>query len=125
MKNVLIYLKQLGLSETEAKLYIVLLKSGSLTVAELAESAKINRTAAYSHINSLLEKGIIAKVKGSTNKIAANPPDDLRYLVEQKLYMSVCYRKSFPRLFLFSIPLSPIQTKLHHLKLNTIKEKPE
>ena len=84
MKNVLTYLKQLGLSETEAKLYIVLLKSSSLTVAELAEYAKINRTAAYSHINSLLEKGIIAKVKGSTNNIAVNPPDDLRYLVEQK-----------------------------------------
>src|ERR1700748_1485961 len=84
MKNVLTYLQQLGFSEIEAKLYIVLLKSGPITVAALAEKSKTNRTAAYSYINSLLQKGIITKVKGSANKIAANSPDHLHNLVEQK-----------------------------------------
>lgn len=74
MSNVLAYLNNIGFSKIEAKLYIELLKTGPLTVSTLAEKTKINRTATYSHINSLLEKGIIAKVKGSANKIAANPP---------------------------------------------------
>src|SRR5882672_6564065 len=84
MKNILDYLEKLGFSKIEAELYVTLLKSGPMTVASLAEKAKINRTATYSHINSLLEKGILAKVKGSANKISANSPDHLHFLVEQK-----------------------------------------
>lgn len=101
MKNILSYLEQLNFSETEAKLYITLLKSGPLTVASLAEVAKINRTAAYSPINSLLEKGIIAKVKGSANKIIANPPEDLQYLIEQRATQVDLLREKLPSVISF------------------------
>ena len=84
MKKVLDYLEQLEFSKIEADLYLLLLKSGLSTVADLAQAAHINRTAAYGYIHSLLQKGVIAKVKGSVNKIVANPPEHLRYLVEQK-----------------------------------------
>jgi len=100
MKNVLTYLKQLGLSQTEAKLYITLLKSGPLTVASLAEAARINRTAAYSHINSLLEKGIIAKTKGSANRISAVSPDSLHYLIEQKEIQIDLLKEKFPSIIM-------------------------
>jgi sugar-specific transcriptional regulator TrmB len=82
--HILKYLKQLDFSEVEANLYLVLLKSGPKTVAELAQATNINRTAAYAYINSLLQKGIIAKVRGKRNKITANQPADLRHIVEQK-----------------------------------------
>lgn len=82
--NANIYLQELGFSQIEIKLYIILLKSGPSSVTRIAERAKLNRTAAYQYINSLLQKGIIAKVKGEKSKIAANPPENLRYLVEQK-----------------------------------------
>jgi sugar-specific transcriptional regulator TrmB len=85
MKKILDYLKRLDFSEPEAKLYLTLLKTGSMTVAELAKKAAINRTAAYGHINSLLEKGVISQAKGATSKLQANPPAQLHYLVDQKI----------------------------------------
>lgn len=96
MKQIFNYLQQLNFSEIEAKLYILLLKSGPMTVADLAVTAKTNRTATYSHINSLLEKGVIAKVKGASNKISANPPEHLQHLVEQKLTSALTLKKTFP-----------------------------
>lgn len=96
MKNVLNYLKQLGFSEIESKLYLLLLKSGPMTVAELATAANINRTATYSHIDSLLEKGVIAKIKGHSSKIAANPPEHLQYLVEQRITSALNLKETLP-----------------------------
>lgn len=85
MKKIIEYLTKLDFSETEAKIYLVLLEKGSMTVSELAEKAKINRTATYGYINNLLEKGVIAKSKGESNKVIANPPEQLYYLVDEKL----------------------------------------
>jgi sugar-specific transcriptional regulator TrmB len=84
MKTILNYLHQLGFSDIESRVYLKLLTSGPMTVAELAKNAKVNRTAAYGHINSLLEKGVVAKSKGSASKIVANSPEELHILVEQK-----------------------------------------
>lgn len=85
MKKIIEYLKHLDFSTTEITLYLILLKHGELSVAELAEIAKINRTATYKYINSLLTKGVAYTCKGVSSKIAANPPEQLEYLVEQKL----------------------------------------
>lgn len=110
MKSILNYLNHLGFSDTEAKLYLLLLKSGPLTVAQLAEAAKINRTATYSYISSLLEKGIIAKVKGSSNKIAANPPEHLQYLVEQKITSVMTLKETLPNIITsLNISFPPIK----------------
>lgn len=85
MKKIIEYLEKLNFSEAEAKLYIILLERGSMTVSELAEKAKLNRTATYGYITKLLEKGVISKSKGASNKITANPPEHLHYLVEEKI----------------------------------------
>lgn len=85
MQTILNYLKKLDFSEFESKLYLILLKTGSMTVAELAQKADINRTAAYGYINALLKKGVISETKGTHNKITANPPAQLYYLVDQKI----------------------------------------
>ncbi|MBA3724618.1 MAG: helix-turn-helix domain-containing protein [Candidatus Levybacteria bacterium] len=85
MQTIINYLKKLDFSETEAKLYITLLQKGSMTVSELAKKAKLNRTAAYGYINTLIDKGVIARSKGDLNKIIANPPEHLHYLVEERV----------------------------------------
>jgi sugar-specific transcriptional regulator TrmB len=85
MKKIIEYLEKLDFSKTEANLYIILLQKGSMTVSELAEKANINRTAAYGYINTLLDKGVIAKSTGVLNKVTANPPEQLHYLVDEKL----------------------------------------
>src|SRR5207248_2411729 len=64
MKKIIDYLKQLEFSEIEIRIYLILLKSSSLTVAELAEKSKLNRTALYGHLTELLEKGVIATSNG-------------------------------------------------------------
>jgi sugar-specific transcriptional regulator TrmB len=85
MKKIIGYLERLDFSETEAKLYLILLKTGSLSVADLASKADINRTAAYSHIDELLKKGVISQAKGISSKVTANPPAQLHNLVDQKI----------------------------------------
>jgi sugar-specific transcriptional regulator TrmB len=84
-RTIINYLRKLDFSETEAKLYIILLQKGSMSIADLAEKAKLNRTATYGYITRLLEKGVISKSKGASNKITANPPEQLHYLVDEKL----------------------------------------
>lgn len=97
MKKIIEFLKQLEFSETEAKLYIILLERGSMTVSELAEKAKLNRTATYGYISRLIEKGVVAKSTGSSNRIIANPPEHLHYLVEEKLsHANILKEQLFP-----------------------------
>lgn len=86
MKKVLEYLEQLGLSKVEAKLYLLLLKKGPMTVSELAFAASLNRTALYSYVTALLEKGIIAEVKRQAGKkLKATEPDNLHYLIDNQI----------------------------------------
>lgn len=85
MKKILEYLEQLGFSEIEGRLYLKLFESGPMTVAELSKAVDINRTAAYSYIYSLLEKGVISEVlAGSRKRYAAIDPERLGYLIEKK-----------------------------------------
>lgn len=85
MKKIIEFLEKLEFSKTETKLYITLLQKGSMTVSELAEKVKLNRTAIYGYINKLLEKGVISRSKGNSNKIIANPPERLHFLVDEKV----------------------------------------
>ncbi|MBU4016157.1 hypothetical protein KKF69_01620, partial [Patescibacteria group bacterium] len=60
-------------------------ESGQMSVAELAQVININRTAAYTHIYSLLDKGVIVEAMiGSRKKFIAIEPERLGYLIEKK-----------------------------------------
>jgi sugar-specific transcriptional regulator TrmB len=111
MKKIVEYLEELQFSEIEAKLYLSLLKNGPLTVAELAKVTGINRSAAYSHISSLIEKGVIAEVKKqSSKKLVANDPEQLKYLIEDKLASVKALERRFPDI-LRTINVSLAQSK--------------
>jgi sugar-specific transcriptional regulator TrmB len=97
MENILSFLKQLDLSEIEAKLYLNLLKNGPTSVRDLALTIEIKRTTAYFYIDQLVDKGLVMKqVRGSKKLVAANPPETLEHLVEKKVTSANIVEQSFP-----------------------------
>src|SRR5579862_6328925 len=97
MDKIIDYLKQLDLSDAEAKLYLTLLQSGPTSVRDLAQTVDIKRTTAYFYIDQLVEKGLIMKlVRGSKKLVAANEPENLKHLVEVKLKNAKAVQQSFP-----------------------------
>lgn len=98
MDKIIDYLKQLELSDTEAKLYLTLLKTGPTSVRDLAATIEIKRTTAYLYIDLLIEKGLIMKiVKGSEKFIAANPPEEsLEHLVKDHVEKAKNIQLEFP-----------------------------
>src|SRR5579872_4871706 len=97
MDKIIDYLKQLDLSEIEAKLYLRLLQTGPTSVRDLAQTVDIKRTTAYFYIDQLVEKGLIMKlVRGSKKLIAANEPENLNILVEEKLKKANEVQQGFP-----------------------------
>jgi sugar-specific transcriptional regulator TrmB len=99
MDTLVDYLKQLDLSDAEAKLYLMLLQSGPTSVRDLAQTVAIKRTTTYFYIDQLVEKGLIMKlVKGSKKLVAANEPDQLKTLVEEKLKKAQEVQKGFPEI---------------------------
>jgi len=96
MDKIVDYLKQLDLSDAEAKLYLRLLQSGPTSVRDLAATVDIKRTTAYFYIDQLVEKGLIMKlVRGSKKLVAANEPENLKILVEEKLKKAKAVQNSF------------------------------
>lgn len=98
MHTILNYLEQLDLSEVEAKLYLQLLKTGAITVSDLARTMGINRSTTYLYVNQLIEKELIIKlVKGSSTQIAAiHPKKMLPYLVEKRAATAKILQEKLP-----------------------------
>src|ERR1700691_2284177 len=99
MDKIVDYLKQLDLSEIEAKLYLTLLQTGPASVRDLAQTVDIKRTTTYFYIDQLVEKGLIMKlVRGSKKLVAANEPENLKALVGDKLRQADSVQKNLPNI---------------------------
>jgi sugar-specific transcriptional regulator TrmB len=97
MDKIIEYLKQLDLSDVEAKLYFTLLQTGPTSVRDLAQTIEIKRTTAYFYIDQLVEKGLIIKLVKNTKKlVAANDPESLTVLIEKKFKTAKSVQKSLP-----------------------------
>lgn len=91
------YLKQLDLSDIEAKLYLTLLNTGPVSVRDLAKTTGIKRTTSYLYIDQLVDKGLAMKlVKSSKKQVAATQPVDIKNLIEKKLETIKSVQKAFP-----------------------------
>lgn len=78
-------LKQLGLSEKEAKVYIASLEVGAATADELAKHAKLNRSTTYVQIQELMRFGLMSTFKkGKRTYFAPESPYNLRQIIERK-----------------------------------------
>lgn len=83
IKNVLI---ELGLSETETRVYLSMIELGPSSVQNIAKVAQISRTAAYEIIGSLQHKGIASTFqKGKKKLFAAEDPGKLKDYFKNKM----------------------------------------
>lgn len=78
-------LKQLGLEEKEAGIYLASLSLGATTILKLSNHSGINRTTTYEIINSLEQKGLMKKeIRGLKTLYSPEPPERLENTLETK-----------------------------------------
>lgn len=79
-------LKNSGLEESEAKVYLALLELGPSTVSEITKKARITRTLGYHVLEKLGWHGLINRASGKGNKIeyVAEHPRNLVQFVKDK-----------------------------------------
>ncbi len=78
-------LTKIGLSESESKVYLALLKLGPSTVAKITKEVKIHRTNIYDILEKLLAKGLVNYViKGGVKHFKATHPNKLQDYVKEK-----------------------------------------
>lgn len=83
-------LKEIGLSDSEANVYLTLLKLGEATVAEISQSSGLHRTNIYDSIEKLKEKGLVSYLSKENKQFfrAADPENILTYLQEKEASIS-------------------------------------
>ena len=65
---------RIGLTESEAKIYLNLLKKKSFTASEISRISEISRPKTYEILNQLVQKGLCIEILGGVKKYApANP----------------------------------------------------
>lgn len=79
-------LQQIGLSQTEAKLYLALIKLGSSDVQQLIEETGFYKPNTYDALERMCEKGIISKIIEGRKRIyqLQNPNSLLEYIEKKK-----------------------------------------
>ena len=78
-------LNEAGLTEGEVKVYLCLLKRGTLTVDKIKKESEIHRTTIYDFIEKLLNKGLVNYVvMNNVKHFSATNPDKLLDYVEEK-----------------------------------------
>lgn len=80
-------LTQLGLSETESRVYLAMIELGPDSVQNIAKKASISRTAAYDVIGALQDKGIASTFqKGKKTLFSAEDPGKLKAYFEGRVH---------------------------------------
>lgn len=89
-------LQKLGFSDNEIKVYLAALESGVASAQSIAQIAEVKRTTAYSVLNYLVNRGVVAKtkIKGKT-RFVPEPPQRLLLLVKE---MEEGIKSSLPEL---------------------------
>src|SRR3989344_5172459 len=78
-------LKNLGLSENEAKVYSAMLELGPATVLEISAKAGVNRPTAYVQIESLKKMGLVStQMKGKKHIFIAESPEQLEFMIDRQ-----------------------------------------
>jgi HTH-type transcriptional regulator, sugar sensing transcriptional regulator len=79
-------LKEIGLTETEIKVYLSLLSLGATSAGRIVEDTGIYRKNLYDALNKLIEKGLVTFVVENKIKVfqPKNPENLVNYLEEKK-----------------------------------------
>ncbi len=76
-------LTQLGLTPTEAQVYMALLQNGALGASAIAAATGLARTAVYPSVGSLVDKGLVNAGEGYGSRFSAVPAEQaLPHLLE-------------------------------------------
>lgn len=79
-------LTSLGLTSTEATIYLAGVGNGPLGVAELQKSTSIKRPTIYHALYGLMEKGLVARSGTETRmKFSFAPPQQLEHVIESQI----------------------------------------
>lgn len=106
------YLAALGLSETEARVYLEVLKMGPSPVQEIARTVGLSRVSVYATIDALAKLGLMTSVeKGKKQVYAAEPPERVVALAENKAVN-------------LGAVVKEIKSGIHELKMAQAGEKP-
>ena len=78
-------LKNIGLTDNEAKVYLAMLELGPSPVLEIAAKAGINRPTTYFQIEALKKMGLVSlQNKGSKQLFVAESPDQLEFIINRE-----------------------------------------
>lgn len=82
-------LKQIGLTDNESDVYLILLNLGESLASNIAKKTKISRPHIYDNLNKLVEKGLVAYIIKNNKKYfkPVNPEKLLNYLKEKELLL--------------------------------------
>ncbi|HEY4479592.1 MAG: hypothetical protein A3H69_01505 [Candidatus Sungbacteria bacterium RIFCSPLOWO2_02_FULL_47_9] len=82
-------LKNLGLAEKEAKVYIALVQLGRGSAQSVADESGIKRPTAYVILENLIDKGMAVKIPRARKKLyEAKPPDEFFAEAEERFALS-------------------------------------
>jgi HTH-type transcriptional regulator, sugar sensing transcriptional regulator len=96
MEDLIAQLKNLNLTDKEARVYLALLELGPATPYKIAKRSRLKRPTAYVIAEELVEKGLIIQVTGEKNKLyIARSPETYFEDAEAKLHKA---RKVLPEL---------------------------
>ncbi len=89
------YLRDIGLSEKEATVYVALLSFDKASIPEICEKAKIKRPTTYVILDSLAKKGLVSEANiGKKTYYIAAPPEKLDLFVERQIHLLEENKKS-------------------------------
>jgi sugar-specific transcriptional regulator TrmB len=77
-------LLQLGLTDNESAVYLLLLKAPRQTAQQLADQTDVKRTNMYRILDNLLEQELIVRDDSPVSKFSATEPQQLQKILEQK-----------------------------------------
>ena len=78
-------LKNIGLSNNEAKVYLAMLELGPSSILEIAAKAGINRPTTYVQVESLKKMGLVStQMKGKKQLFIAEDPSQLEFIVHEQ-----------------------------------------
>lgn len=78
-------LKQVGLTETESKVYLTLLEEGESLAGKIGDKANIHRKNVYDALSNLIKKGLASMViKSGKKHYSALSPEKITLILEEK-----------------------------------------
>ena len=80
------YLKQLGFSEYDIKIYLTLVNAGASLAGSIADFANVNRRNVYDALNRLIRKGFVSIIlKNNKKYYLPAPPEKIISMYEERL----------------------------------------